>query len=398
MYQVKGYPDNNWFYKAQNRIDSIRKNNFTLHFSKLTNWQIGDSIKIELLSHEFEWGTATSFQPKNPWYYSTIIDYFNSIVIENDFKWPFMERRKGQVVYGLVQKYVDWAKENGIRNVRGHNLIWTYPRWIANYDVNKKINFHVTRSELERLIRTRITRDVKYYSGVIDEFDVINEPINRKELYSIFGDSIFYKCFHWAKKANPNSILFINEYNNIEQYGTYKYKSLILKLLRMNTPIDGIGLQCHILNERVNWKKIHYKLEELAKIGKPIKITEFDLKYEDSTQNRLHYENDIISMMKIAFSTPSVKGFYFWGFWDAAHWRSSALFHRDTSPKPVANTIYDLIHNKWSTKLTTTISNDLSVTFNGYYGIYRITNLSDKKTKTVECEFTKGGKLTYIQQ
>jgi uncharacterized repeat protein (TIGR02059 family) len=75
----------------------------------------------------------------------------------------------------------------------------------------------------------------------------------------------------------------------------------------------------------------------------------------------------------MAFSHPAIEGFVFWGLTDPA-WAASIgnLINEDRTPKIVADSVYHLIHEVWSTNITAMTDTLGSYSFNGYYGDYEI--------------------------
>jgi len=151
----------------------------------------------------------------------------------------------------------------------------------------------VIDTALKRFITTTVTR----YKGKIKAWDVVNEPmsdgtgalrdtnnytipvpnVNNQFLWSEYlGRNFGLKAFQYAKAADPNALLFINEYNL--EYG-YKLDSLISyvkELIGKGAKIDGIGTQMHI-NLQTTTASIDNELIKLAATGLMVRISELDI-------------------------------------------------------------------------------------------------------------------------
>jgi endo-1,4-beta-xylanase len=151
----------------------------------------------------------------------------------------------------------------------------------------------VIDTALHKYINTTVTR----YKGRIKAWDVVNEPMSdgtgalrdasnytipaanaaNQFLWSEYlGRNFGLKAFQYAKAADPNALLFINEYNL--EY-TYKLDSLISyvqELIGKGAKIDGIGTQMHI-NLQTPQASIDNELIQLAKTGLMVRISELDI-------------------------------------------------------------------------------------------------------------------------
>jgi endo-1,4-beta-xylanase len=275
-----------------------------------------------------------------------------------------------------IGKYLKWSSKNNFP-LRGHALVWGIEKY--------GYKFHWSRQKddtfLRNSIKIRITRDCSTYKGQINEYDVWNEPIHETALFDRLGSDILDSAFVWADRADPEARLFINEYAVIEGTDFKLYRDLISDLLKRGVPVDGIGVQGHF-SARIDPFDIASKLDYLAQTGLQIKITEFDMDIPGLGLTDQEMASDYVKMLRTAFSHPAVSGFMFWGFWDARHWRPGAgLYTTDLKPKPAADSIYNLIHNVWSTDTTIT-TNAGNISFRGFTGEYELIFKSADNKKT----------------
>lgn len=360
-----------WYKKADERIEEIRKATFGIKLVDEINNPISDSVKVALIKHEFSWGTPLPElkDPNYDWYQATILQYYNCGVWGNVFKWPWMEPSKGQTQYAEIDSTLAWAQKVGW-DIRGHALLWggsqnwQNPQWVLNA---------ASAQEVWDACKTRIQRDVSRYAGKITEYDVYNEPIHEKWLATKAGDSIIAQSFFWAHEADPNAKLYINDFNIIEEYSDIdQYMVLIRNLLKKNTPIHGIGVQGHF-GGPISWSDVKAKLDTLATTGLPIKVTEFDMKVDEFKLSEIEQAKNYALLMRTAFSHPSVNGVIFWGHWDKSAWRAgSGIFSENKMPKIAADSVYNLIHKTWSTNFTNKTDENGLIAFKGFFGTYEI--------------------------
>lgn len=379
--RIAEYKDKQWMQRVDERIDSIRKADFRIQVVDETNHPVSNAeIKVQLSSHEFMWGTSVIWtkpgtwnKKRWQWERKEILKTFNTIVNEDDFKWPQMEPKQGKVNHRNVNLYVNWARENHLR-MRGHCLVWPkqgvfLPKWFEALPPH----------EAKTALKTRITREMNYYQGKMQEYDVVNEPVHNPFLADWLGDTIYHDIYSWARNADPGAELYVNEWWNFDYWDHYRFKRHVDTLLAQGTPLDGLGLQGH-MDREFNWLQFKFKLDYLAGSGLPIKITEFDINVDElelTLEEQARYYSD---MMHLAFSHPAMNGFLIWGLTDG--WRDNAgIYHDDFTPRPAAKMMHHLIKEKWHTEERGTSNSDGIFRFHGFKGAYNITVTKGDKEK-----------------
>ncbi len=385
------------FYKnADKRIREIRRNEMTINVVDADGNGVPNAkVKVNMTAPEFKWGTCMAFENNadsegEKWYRETILKYFQTGVFENDFKWEEFERTANNPNYDNLQKYIDFSKENNF-DIRGHALTWGIEKY--GYDN------HWARSQdsayFAKALKTRIERDMKKYKGIIKEYDVWNEPFHELGVFNKFGHSLFDSAHVWARKADPDAKLFMNEYQVVSGGATETYYDLIKSKLDAKVPVDGIGVQCHFY-DKVDPDDALKRLDRLAEFGLPIKVTEFDINVGAVNMSEEKQAEYFGKFMRAAFSHPAVEEFLFWGFWDARHWvKNGGIFNADKTPKMAADTVYNLIHKTWATNKELEADENGIASLRAFYGTYKITVEIDGKEYIYEdIKLKKGNKLS----
>lgn len=204
---------------------------------------------------------------------------FSSITSSNDMKMYSFASREG--VY-------NWEKGDslvalGIRNkqrIFGHTLVWHLglPQWISE----NGITFGPTwvDSFLHKYIHDVVGR----YKGKVAAWDVVNEAFEtaggayRKTFwYEQLGQDYIAKAFRYAHEADPDAVLFYNDFNierdTAKLHGVLR---MIQELQAAGVPISGLGFQMHLRMDIPN-EVIAYSLEEAAKTGLQIHLSEVDI-------------------------------------------------------------------------------------------------------------------------
>ncbi|HET9430656.1 MAG TPA: endo-1,4-beta-xylanase, partial [Chitinophagaceae bacterium] len=165
-----------------------------------------------------------------------ILDQFNSITPENAMKMGPIHPRENEYYWRDADSIADFAKRHNLK-LRGHTLCWhnQTPRWLFTDSATGK---QVSREVLLQRLRDHITTVVKRYKGTIYAWDVVNEVISDKPgeyfreslFYKICGEDFVAKAFQYAHEADPDALLFYNDYNEINPVKREKIFKLVKSL------------------------------------------------------------------------------------------------------------------------------------------------------------------------
>ncbi len=285
------------------------------------------------------------------------IEVFNSVTPENDLKISnLLDINTLKYDFTAADKMVDASLENNIR-VRGHALIFgklsdTYKQpdfdlWLEQFPENTK------KEQLSNLFNRHIETVLEHYKGRILEWDVINEPLDmfgngkleENVFYRYLGKEYIEQAFLKAKFFDPNVTLYLNEqfYNYTDDRADAFYQ-LVVSLLNKGIPVEGIGLQGHMLFYLATPADTAAYVKRFTELGLRVQLTEFEARlrlFKDSTdpyQAQGEYYRDV---MKACYNIDGFDGITFWGVDDSKSWLNdmSWLF-------PLPNEPYLLDHHK----------------------------------------------------
>lgn len=263
--------------------------------------------------------------------------HFNSITAENEMKPMHMQPEQGKFDFEVSDKMVQFAEDNGME-VRGHTLVWhnQMPRWFFT-DENGD---DVTRDELLKRMKDHIDAVVTRYKGRIHAWDVVNEAVEDRgeETYrsskwvDIIGEDFIDYAFKYAHEADPDALLFYNDYNESHPNKREKIYHLVKGMLDRGIPIHGVGLQAH-------WNlydPVHQDIEDAIKryseLGLQLHVTEMDVSMfefndertdvKEPTKEMLHFQAERYERFFDLFTkySDNVKSVTFWGISDAYTW------------------------------------------------------------------------------
>jgi GH35 family endo-1,4-beta-xylanase len=269
---------------------------------------------------------------------STYTKYWNQVTSENGSKWGSVEGTQGSYNFGNSDLAYNWAKNNG-GLFKYHNFIWggQTPGWVGT----------ASTATITAAIDPYIKAVYTHYStmGGLKLIDVLNEPVNTampgnlkaaltagykadpanaSDLNNTYGWAIW--CFQVARKYFPDATLLINEYNIEMNWNNCRTPYIAMVQAIKNAPnitdgkknlIDGVGLQCHGID---NLTAANFKacIDEIwTKTGVPVHITEFD---QTANPNEAKQQTVFSTLVPVAWEHPHVAGITMWGYIQGSTW------------------------------------------------------------------------------
>jgi len=219
---------------------------------------------------------------KNPEDAALILNQFNSLTPENAMKMGPIHPEENRYNWRDADSIVAFAQLHSLK-VRGHNLCWheQTPKWLFKDSAGNQ----VTKEVLLKRLKDHITTVVNRYKGKIYAWDVVNEAIDddstkflRNSLwYRICGEDFIVKAFEYAHAADPNAILFYNDYNTERPEKRERVYKLLKKLVEAKVPVNGVGLQAHWSIYEPEQKALETTIKKFESLGLKVQITELDI-------------------------------------------------------------------------------------------------------------------------
>jgi endo-1,4-beta-xylanase len=286
-------------------------------------------------------GTALIPQDiETPSYAAIASSQFSVVTPGNGMKWQIVEPEQGVFDWSQADQLVQFARANG-QLVRGHTLTWhnQLPDWLTAGVANGSIS----AAQLRTLLHDHIITEVSRYRGRIWQWDVCNEfftdtnpsTINPNDFWvSNLGTGVIADAFRWAHAADPNALLFYNDYNIGGEDGTNAKSdavyAFVRQLLSEGVPIDGVGNQGH-LDTQYGWNPqlLQQDLERFASLGLKVAITEADVRtFVNNATDQVPTANlalfaqpyEYSELLKAALAVPQCISFTVWGFTDSDSW------------------------------------------------------------------------------
>ena len=304
-------------------------------------------------------------------------DQFSSITPEWELKPDVISPNPGEFNFSEADRVVDWALENGME-VRGHALLW-HEATPAHFLLG-------TPDEIRARLEDYITTVVRYFSGRVNVWDVVNEtvsvdiyrgadgigPDRRSDWFNAVGSADYIDwAFRAARAADPAAQLFLSEYGTETPLKREWMIEILRRLNARGVPIDGVGHQFHLYLD-TNAQDALDAIDAVDNefLGLINHATEIDVTFYDDPgscwQTRTNCIADVGTtppanmladqalLLRNLFNgfaaRSSVESVSFWGVRDSDSWLNDVpvvrsnyplLFDRDGNPKPCFEAITD---------------------------------------------------------
>jgi endo-1,4-beta-xylanase len=285
---------------------------------------------------------------------------------ENNMKWATIHPAQTTYNFGPGDELVAFAQAHQMQ-IRGHNLCWEVynPTWVNTLAMT------ATPATMSAVLQDHINTVVTHYAGKVFAWDVVNEAVSDTQgaTGTAMKDSIWYnqpgigltgtgyveQALRWARAADPNALLFYNDYN-IEDSGA-KFNAvyaMVQDFVTRGVPINGVGIQMHIdTTGYPSTAGLTKNIQMLTALGLQVHITEMDVRIPvDSSGNATAANLQAQAatyqrILTICLQNPGCTAFQTWGFTDKHSWIPGSYpgfgdalpFDVNYQPKPAFNSI-----------------------------------------------------------
>lgn len=255
--------------------------------------------------------------------------HFNQITPEWEMKMEAILAQDRSYDFTRPDRIAAFAASQGMR-LHGHALIW--------YSQGSEAFAGLDRARFAAEYDRYITAVAGRYRGKVVSWDVVNEAVAEDgnglrdcHWSRVLGqDGYIIRAFEQARAADPDAVLFLNDYNleNNPVKGT-TFLRLVERLLKAGAPIGGIGTQSH-LDIEIPAGRITAFMRDAAAFGLPIHISELDASRRRdggfdprSARQKQDQQTARVTELAEAFMTlPARQRFAFtvWGLRDSDSW------------------------------------------------------------------------------
>ncbi len=302
---------------------------------------------------------------------------FNSITAENDMNPQSTEPHKGQFNWRNADRIANFCRENGLK-MRGHTLMWhaQIGEWMYRDEKGELLS----KEEFYRNMKEHIFAIVNRYKDVVYCWDVVNEaisdggrqnsgpgqrpyegPYRYSAMFQIAGDDFIKQAFRYAREADPNALLFYNDYNAAIPGKRDRIYNMVKQMKAEGVPIDGIGMQGHYNIYGPSMEDVETAITKYSEVVDNIHFTEVDIRANEEMGGHLQANRDGVRVSPVVRAMHGdqyarlfkvlrkhkdvVKSVTFWNLSDRDSWIGARnyplLFDENYRPKRAYYTVRD---------------------------------------------------------
>ena len=252
--------------------------------------------------------------------------------------WPYVAGKLGDAEPIREDPNIAFARNAGMQLTGGH-LLWhlRMPQWFAGLD----------QSAATQAVNHHIAQLAGHYSGQVYSWNVVNEAIETRPgrgdanglrptiLGEKLGPDYMVRAFHSARAADPRALLLYND--GQFEMATPAHglrRDALMRLLdvlqRAGAPIDGVGLQSHMVLDDTRFDAVVYRrfLRDLAGRGLKIVLTELDVQDKLGGPGFAQRDAEVAAcytaLLDAALDEQAVKAVVVWGLSDRYTWLTTS--------------------------------------------------------------------------
>ena len=240
-----------------------------------------------------------------------ILTNYNSVTCENCMKSGELHPQENVWKWEQADEIANFCRKNNIK-MRGHCLVWhsQFCDWMFTDKNGKEVSKEVFYKRLREHIHTVVNR----YKDIVYCWDVVNEAMadgngggprwgNRQpsdyresRLYKTFGDEFIAKAFEFAHEADPNAILFYNDYNAADPAKRDRIYKMVKKMKDAGVPITGIGMQGHYNIYGPSMEDVEAAIVKYSELVDNIHFTELDIRANQEMGGQLQFSREGVAI------------------------------------------------------------------------------------------------------
>ncbi len=254
---------------------------------KMMPFPVGAAVSVNLMQN-------------NSKYSGVVKKEYNSLTAENAMKFGALHPSANTYNWNDADYLVSVALQNNMR-VHGHTLNWytSLPGWVTSFAGDS--------AAWENLMKTHIQTVVAHFKGKVTSWDVVNEDfedtgIPRNSIWrQKLGDDYVARCFQYAHEADPDALLFYNDYGH--EYSAAKRTAIIAMVTSFKTrgiPIHGIGMQFHTTHTQSD-ANIRDAINTAAATGLKVHLSELDVRLNNNRVQGLTFTSTLAQQQALRY-------------------------------------------------------------------------------------------------
>jgi endo-1,4-beta-xylanase len=281
---------------------------------------------------------------RDPGFVGLVRRNFSQVTPEWEMKMERILADDGQLRFDAADQIADFCRANGLA-LHGTTLVW-YAQKPAAFEA-----LQGDRTAFGAKLRDYVFAVAGRYRGLARGWDVLNEAVAENGVgyrggiwETALGPDYARLAFELAREADPDAVLFLNDYNlELMPAKLDSFQRLLESLLRAGAPVTGIGTQSHIRADTPPGQA-GAAVRALARFGLPIHVSELDISTRQqglsltSDADRLQAQARVAAEIAEAFAELPARqryAFTVWGVRDRDSWLRGTSGGGDPNDRPL---------------------------------------------------------------
>ena len=251
---------------------------------------------------------------------------------------------RGRFNFGAMDRDIRYARAHKMK-LFGQAIIYrndNSPDWLGFESRNCG---GISADALDRVLKEQVQTVVRHGADDFYGWEVVNETLEggQNGCWSrVLGqEQLISKAFRYAREANPNAMLLLNE--TFGRQGLDKGKmddffKIVRKLKSQGVPIDAVGAEMHLEADQLRssyMDEFQYFLDSARKADVQAMVTEMDVYQGHAgafSDNIGHQKEIFYNVARACLKDSNCKGFTVWGTSDKGAWQPAFRGITDTKP------------------------------------------------------------------
>ena len=220
---------------------------------------------------------ASTTELADPDFVALALGQFSQVTPTWEMKMERILAAGGGMQFEAADAIADFCRQHGLA-LHGTTLVW------YSQDPPAFEQVAGDRAAFAKALRTYVLTVVDRYRGLARGWDALNEAVAedghgyRGGIWSrVLGEDYARMAFDLAHEADPDAVLFLNDYNlEILPAKLDSFQRLLERLLNAGAPVGGVGTQSH-LEADLPPGEASRAIRALARFGLPIHVSELDI-------------------------------------------------------------------------------------------------------------------------
>lgn len=297
---------------------------------------------------------AAAWAPRllsDPAYAALVAAEASSLTPENEMKFGLIHPEPTTYRFADADSLLAFTRTHGMQ-FYGHTLLWhsQQPAWLTAGTP--------TRASLLAALKSHIETVAGRYAGQLVGWDVANEMLaddgsglRRSFWTDIVGPDVIDSAFVWTRRVDRTAKLYLNDYSvELINRKSDSLLALATRLKARGVPIDGVGLQAHLIIPSPNAQQLRANIARFQAAGFEVRITELDVRLS-ATQTLEAQAAAYGAVLEACLIAPRCAGLTIWGLSDRYSWIPGTFtgfgralpFDDALQPKPAYRTLRDVL-------------------------------------------------------